>query len=247
MIFSRRNDGEQIMITAHPNGRVFWAGLLLILAAFTATAQEFRGSLAGKIVDPNGAVVPGSKVEIKNVETGIVSNTTTGEDGTYSFALLPPGKYQLTVTKENFNTAVRDGIQVRVADRLTLDVQLEIGVTAMVTTVASGLTLDTGTVNTGTVVTSCHSPKDRHINSRRSLPVSLTPVTRSSPDRRRTVISQPFVPTAPPARTRSHSTALRTTRLTAAWVSLLRLTQYRNSKSKQIHSTRSRVTPPARP
>jgi hypothetical protein len=141
------------MITANPNGRVFWAGLLLLLAAFTATAQEFRGSLAGKIVDPNGAVVPGSKVEIKNVETGIVNTTNTGEDGTYSFALLPPGKYQLTVIKENFNTAVRDGIQVRVADRLTLDVQLEIGVTAMVTTVASSLTLDTGTVSTGTVVT----------------------------------------------------------------------------------------------
>ena len=136
------------MTTANPNGRVFWAGLLLLLAAFTATAQEFRGSLAGKIVDPNGAVVPGSKVEIKNIETGIVSAVVTGEDGSYSFPLLPPGKYQLSVTKENFNTAVRDGIQVRVADKLTLDVQLEIGVTAMVTTVASALTLDTGTVNT---------------------------------------------------------------------------------------------------
>src|SRR5262245_47626855 len=141
------------MITAHPNGRVFWAGLLLILAAFTVTAQEFRGSLAGKITDPNGALVQGSKVEIKNTETGIVSSAMTGEDGAYSFPLLPPGKYELTVTKENFNTAVRDGIQVRVADRLTLDVQLEIGVTAMVTTVASSLALDTGTVNTGTVVT----------------------------------------------------------------------------------------------
>src|SRR5215212_6649414 len=141
------------MITANPNGRVFWAALVLILAAFTATAQEFRGSLAGKIADPNGAVVPGSKVEIKNTETGIVSTALTGEDGSYSFPLLPPGKYQLSVTKENFNTAVREGIVVRVADRLSLDVQLEIGVTAMVTTVASGLTLDTGTVNTGTVVT----------------------------------------------------------------------------------------------
>jgi hypothetical protein len=141
------------MTTANPNGRVFWAGLLLIVVAFTATAQEFRGSLAGKITDPNGAVVPGSKVEIKNVETGIVSTTTTGEDGSYNFALLPPGKYQLTVTKENFNTAIREGVVVRVADRLTLDVQLEIGVTAMVTTVASGLTLDTGNVNTGTVIT----------------------------------------------------------------------------------------------
>src|SRR5215207_8474128 len=144
---------NKVMTTANPNGRVFWAGLLLIIAAFTATAQEFRGSLTGKITDPNGAVVPGSKVEIKNIETGIVSSATTGEDGGYNFPLLPPGKYQLTVSKENFNTAVREGIQVRVADRLTLDVQLEIGVTAMVTTVASALTLDTGTVNTGTVVT----------------------------------------------------------------------------------------------
>ena len=153
------------MTTANPNGRVFWAGLLLILVAFTATAQEFRGSLAGKITDPNGAVVPGSKVEIKNVETGIVSTTTTGEDGSYNFALLPPGKYQLTVTKENFNTAIREGVVVRVADRLTLDVQLEIGVTAMVTTVASGLTLDTGNVNTGTVVTG--TPNQRATADRR--------------------------------------------------------------------------------
>ena len=144
---------KKVMRTKNPNRRVLWAGLLLILAAFTATAQEFRGSLAGKITDPNGAVVPGSKVEIKNTETGIVSTVNTGDDGAYSFPLLPPGKYQLTVTRENFNTAVRDGIEVRVADRLTLDVQLEIGVTAMVTTVASALTLDTGTVNTGTVVT----------------------------------------------------------------------------------------------
>ncbi|HET9710839.1 MAG TPA: carboxypeptidase-like regulatory domain-containing protein, partial [Pyrinomonadaceae bacterium] len=141
------------MNIAHPNPRVFWAGLLLLLFAFTATAQEFRGQLAGKITDPNGAVIPGSKVEIKNIQTGIVSTAMTGDDGSYSFQLLPPGKYQLTVTKENFNTAVRDGIEVRVADRLTLDVQMEIGVTAMVTTIASGLTLETGMVNTGTVVT----------------------------------------------------------------------------------------------
>ncbi|HEX5833447.1 MAG TPA: carboxypeptidase-like regulatory domain-containing protein [Pyrinomonadaceae bacterium] len=79
------------MTTANPNGRVFWVGLLLLLAAFTVTAQEFRGSLAGKITDPNGAVVPGSKVEIKNIETGVASAAVTGEDGSYNFALLPPG------------------------------------------------------------------------------------------------------------------------------------------------------------
>ena len=55
---------NKVMTTAHPNGRVFWAGLLLLFVAFTAAAQEFRGSLAGKITDPHGALVPGSKVEI---------------------------------------------------------------------------------------------------------------------------------------------------------------------------------------
>ena len=133
--------------------RTFWTSLLLLVIAFTASAQEFRGSLNGKIMDPQGAVVPGSKVDLKNIETGVVVSATTDGDGSYSFSLVPPGKYSLTVTKDGFNTAVRDGIQVRVADKLTLDVQLEIGVTAMVTTVASALALDTGIVNTGTVVT----------------------------------------------------------------------------------------------
>src|SRR5215213_8592687 len=106
------------MTSANPNRRVLWAALLLILAAFTATAQEFRGSLTGKITDPSGAVGTSSKVEVKSTVTGIVTTATTGDAGAYSFPLLAPGKYALTVTKENFNTAVRDGIQVRVADRL---------------------------------------------------------------------------------------------------------------------------------
>jgi hypothetical protein len=42
----------RFMNTVNTSGRVFLAGLLLIIAVFTATAQEFRGSLAGKIIDP---------------------------------------------------------------------------------------------------------------------------------------------------------------------------------------------------
>jgi len=134
--------------------RAFASTLVLLIAfAISVTAQEFRGSLAGQITDPNGATVPGAHVEIRNIQTGVRTSSSTGEDGTYSFQLLPPGKYELTVTRDGFNTAVRDGIEIRVADRLTLDVKMEIGVTAMVTTVATGLTLETGTVSTGTVVT----------------------------------------------------------------------------------------------
>ena len=50
------------MTTAHPHLRVLWAGLFLIVAAFTASAQEFRGSLAGNplVTGPtsNGNLAP---------------------------------------------------------------------------------------------------------------------------------------------------------------------------------------------
>jgi hypothetical protein len=121
----------------------------------TAGAQEFRGSVTGKVTDPNGAALPGATVTIKNVDTNAENSAEANEDGSYNFALLQPGKYTLTVTKEGFNTAVREGIEVRVADKLTLDVPLSIGVAATVTTVAEASpVIDTGTVSTGTAITS---------------------------------------------------------------------------------------------
>lgn len=130
------------------------AALLLLILIVTAGAQEFRGSITGKVTDPNGAALPGATVTIKNIETNSENTTAATDDGTYSFPLLQPGKYTLTVTQEGFNTSVREGIEVNVAAKLNLDVQLEIGVAATVTTIAEAPALDTGTVSTGTNITS---------------------------------------------------------------------------------------------
>jgi hypothetical protein len=137
----------------HACGRGLTAVLLLLVAFAIAGAQEFRGSLTGKVTDPNEAVVPGADVSIKNIETNVATTANTNEDGSYSFPLLQPGKYTLTVTREGFNTAVREGIEIRVADKLTLDVKMDIGVAATVTTVASAPVLETGSVTTGTSIT----------------------------------------------------------------------------------------------
>jgi len=128
------------------------AVLLLIVASVMAGAQEFRGSLTGKVTDPNDAAVPGAEVSIKNIETNSVTTATTSDEGSYSFPLLAPGKYTLTVVKEGFNTAAREGLEIRVADKLTLDVKMDIGVVATVTTVAGAPILETGSVTTGTAI-----------------------------------------------------------------------------------------------
>ena len=128
--------------------------VLLLLSVFAAaSAQEFRGSITGKVTDPNGAAIPGATVTIKNVDTNVLTTATTNDEGTYNFPLLQPGKYTLTVTQQGFNTAVREGIEVKVADKLTIDVPMEIGVAATVTTVTTTPVLETGTVSTGTVIT----------------------------------------------------------------------------------------------
>src|SRR5262245_3575101 len=127
---------------------------LLLTLLVSASAQEFRGSITGKVTDPNGAIVPGATVTLKNLGTNSENTITTNDEGSYTFPLVQPGKYSLSVVNQGFNTATRDDIEVRVADRLTLDVQLQAaGLTGMVTVVATQ-GLETGTVSTGSVIES---------------------------------------------------------------------------------------------
>ena len=45
--------------------------VLLIAAAGSVFAQEFRGSITGTVSDPNGAAVAGATVTLKNSETNL--------------------------------------------------------------------------------------------------------------------------------------------------------------------------------
>src|SRR5215213_637287 len=130
---------------------------MLVLSIFAiAGAQEFRGSVSGNITDPNGAALPGATVELKNIETNVASTATANDEGRYTFPLIQPGKYSLTVTSQGFTTSQRQGIEIRVSEKLTLDVQVQVsGVSDTVdVTSGDGLTLETGSVSTGTVITS---------------------------------------------------------------------------------------------
>ncbi len=128
------------------------AVLLMLLTGVFAMAQEFRGSITGKVTDPNGAIVPGATVTVKNVGTNLEATTSTNDNGSYDFPVLLPGTYKLVVTKEGFKVEVRDKIEIRVADKLTIDVQLQTGSVAETVTVVSNQALETGSVTTGTVI-----------------------------------------------------------------------------------------------
>ncbi len=77
---------------------------LMSVAAWGQT-QAVNATLAGTITDPNKAPVPGAQVTLSNSETGFRRQFTTGETGQYTFTLIPPGRYELTVEKAGFATA----------------------------------------------------------------------------------------------------------------------------------------------
>lgn len=125
---------------------------LLIAAATSASAQEFRGTISGSVTDPNGAAVAGATVTVKNKETNISSTVTTNESGTYTVPFLLPGIYSVSATSSGFKTSSRENIAVKVDDRLSVNFQLEIGTSAEVNIIADTELLDRGTVTIGTSV-----------------------------------------------------------------------------------------------
>ncbi len=117
--------------------------------------QEARGTLLGRVTDQTAAVITGAKVEALNVNTGVRSTVTTNETGDYILPFLIPGPYTLTVEAPGFRRSVRSEIPVRVNERITIDVTLEIGQAAeSVQVVGAAPLLDTSTASMGQVIDS---------------------------------------------------------------------------------------------
>jgi carboxypeptidase family protein len=127
--------------------------LIVWLMAATAGAQDPRGSITGRISDTSGGRLPGATVTATNVATNVTSTTTTSGEGDYSILYLTPGMYTLSVELSGFKKMSREGLQVRIGDRLAVDGALEVGrMEETVTVTAESPLLDTRSGSAGQVI-----------------------------------------------------------------------------------------------
>lgn len=106
---------------------IFIALLLLGGSAF-AQSQSTTGNIEGRVLDPQGAVVPNANVSATNQETGFGKTVLTDEDGNYIFVLLPPGKYKVEAkAAQGFNPATYENVPVSVGGKTTLEITLSVG------------------------------------------------------------------------------------------------------------------------
>jgi hypothetical protein len=123
------------------------------LLIVTTVAQEARGSITGRVTDATGAVVAGARITITNINMNTSSTVNSDADGNYSVFYLVPGKYAVTIEAQGFKKFVNQGIEVRVGDKLTLDLQLEVGgVEQTVSVIASAPLLESSTASAGQVI-----------------------------------------------------------------------------------------------
>ena len=107
----------------------------------------------GTVTDPQGAVVPAASVEVKNLETNVISKATTNDRGLYTSPPLNPGMYSVTVSATGFKTMIQRSVELRVADRVALDFKLDLGGTSETVNVISEVPLlETQTGSQGTVL-----------------------------------------------------------------------------------------------
>jgi outer membrane receptor protein involved in Fe transport len=95
-----------------------------------AVAQVSSGSLVGTVLDPSGAAVPKAKVEVKNLETNVVSSTTTDDQGAYRVNNLVAGNYSITASASGFSTSTLQNVTVDANKIATANVTLQVGTTA---------------------------------------------------------------------------------------------------------------------
>ena len=124
----------------------------LALGATAAWAQTSTvGTVSGQVTDEQGAVIPGTEVRLVDIGTNGAMTGLTNDAGRYSFTSVPPGKYNVTFTKQGFSSYQVNSQDVQVGQVLTLNAVMKIGTTSTTVevTAAAGAELQTMNATVG--------------------------------------------------------------------------------------------------
>jgi hypothetical protein len=115
---------------------LFLISVPFILTAAVLAQQGSSAALNGVVKDAQGAVIPGATIVATELTTNIAKTTVTTGAGDYAFPALPLGRYKITASHSGFSPAVMTGVDLSVAQLLTVDLKLEVGKTSTTVTVS---------------------------------------------------------------------------------------------------------------
>jgi hypothetical protein len=126
----------------------------MLLAAYSLHAQQDpRGTIGGRVSDSTGAVIPDVLIRAVNTETNVAATARSNALGMFEIPFLPSGMYGVEAEQTGFKKWSRAQIELRVRDRLQVDITLEVGnVTEVVKVTAEAPILESITSSVSQVI-----------------------------------------------------------------------------------------------
>ena len=131
--------------------------LTILLFTFNVNAQDLDTvTISGRVMDQNGAVLPGAEVQATLIKTSLKRTTTTDAEGRYRLIQLEPGIYVLRVSFPGFAAQEFTNIMTVSGQSLQLDATLlpsDLVVEPVVVTDSQPAIVDTKRTITGATLT----------------------------------------------------------------------------------------------
>ena len=122
------------VISEEPRGGS--APLPLVISSGVVLSGD-NGAVVGVVTDTAGAVIPRVIVKAARSLTSTPYETSTNDEGRYSFPSLPPGLYELTFTASGFTLTAITQVVVRSNNITEVDASLQAGSVAETVTVTA--------------------------------------------------------------------------------------------------------------
>ena len=135
-------------------GRIVCTILFGILGfASIVKGQTGTATISGLVTDESGAVIVKAELELKSVDKGFVTTTSSNRDGIYVFAAVQPGSYDLTVRRNGFKQVDFLNLLLNTQDHVQQNFRLQVGsVSESVTVNANGEHMETDNPAVGVLV-----------------------------------------------------------------------------------------------
>jgi hypothetical protein len=127
--------------------------LILVLAHSVLVAQVESGKVVGSIRDASGALLPGARITVTNIDTNAFRSAVATNNGEYVLTELQPGTYTLVAEQEGFKKAVQAAVRLNVNQVVRVDFVLSVGsINETVTVTAAEPLVESETSSIGQVI-----------------------------------------------------------------------------------------------